>query len=52
MRPASLRTAPRQIHQHYAKWTPEFQARQDRITQMVHGTNLAQAEEQVPSFDL
>jgi len=35
------------IRRHYAKWTPEFQARQDRVTRLVHDTNLAQAEEQV-----
>jgi len=34
------------IRRHYAKWTPEFQARQDRVIRLVHGTNLAQAEEQ------
>jgi integrase len=35
------------IRRHYAKWTPEFQARQDRVIRLVHGTNLAQAEEQL-----
>ena len=35
------------IRRHYAKWPPEFQARQDRVIRLVHGTNLAQAEEQV-----
>jgi site-specific recombinase XerD len=35
------------IRRHYAKWTPEFQARQDRVIRLVHGTNLAQTEEQV-----
>lgn len=34
------------IRRHYAKWTPEFQARQDRVIRLVHGTNLAQVEEQ------
>jgi integrase len=42
-----LADSPATIRRHYAKWTPEFQARQDRVTRMVHGTNLAQAEEQV-----
>ncbi len=35
------------IRRHYAKWTPEYQARQDRATRLIHGTNLAQAEEEV-----
>jgi len=35
------------IRRHYAKWTPEYQARQDRAIRLIHGTNLAQAEEQV-----
>jgi site-specific recombinase XerD len=35
------------IRRHYAKWTPEFQARQDRVIRLVHGTNLAQTEKQV-----
>jgi site-specific recombinase XerD len=34
------------ISRHYAKWTVEYQARQDRLMDLVHGTNLAQAEEQ------
>jgi site-specific recombinase XerD len=34
------------IRRHYAKWTPEYQSRQDRAIALVHGTNLAQAEEQ------
>jgi site-specific recombinase XerD len=42
-----LADSPATIRRHYAKWTPEFQARQDRVTRMVLGTNLAQAEEQV-----
>lgn len=43
---AILGDSPATIRRHYAKPTPEFQARQDRILRMVHGTNLAQAEEQ------
>jgi integrase len=35
------------IRRHYAKWTPEYQARQDRVIRLIHGTNLAQAGEQV-----
>jgi site-specific recombinase XerD len=42
-----LADSPATIRRHYAKWTPEYQARQDRVTRMVHGTNLAQAEEQI-----
>lgn len=37
------------IRRHYAKWTPEYQVRQDSILRMVHDTNLAQLEEQAPS---
>jgi site-specific recombinase XerD len=42
-----LADSPATIRRHYAKWTPEYQSRQDRVTRMVHGTNLAQADEQV-----
>jgi site-specific recombinase XerD len=42
-----LADSPATIRRHYAKWTPEYQARQDRVIGLVHGTNLAQAEEQV-----
>jgi site-specific recombinase XerD len=42
-----LADSPATIRRHYAKWTAEYQARQDRIIRMVHGTNLAQTEEQV-----
>jgi site-specific recombinase XerD len=42
-----LADSPATIRRHYAKWTPEFQARQDRVIRLVHGTNPAQAEEQV-----
>jgi site-specific recombinase XerD len=34
------------VRRHYAKWTPEYQARQDRVIRLVHGTDLAQGEEQ------
>src|ERR1017187_3095217 len=36
----SLRNSPATIRRHYAKWTPEYQARHDRVTRIVHGTNL------------
>ena len=42
-----LADSPATIRRHYAKWTPEYQARQDRVIRMVHGTNLAQAQEQI-----
>jgi integrase len=42
-----LADSPATIRRHYAKWNPEYQARQDRVIRLVHGTNLAQAEEQV-----
>ena len=41
-----LGDSPATIRRHYAKWTPEYQSRQDSILRMVHGTNLTQAEEQ------
>jgi site-specific recombinase XerD len=42
-----LGDSPNTIRRHYAKWTPEYQARQDRMIRTIRGTNLAQAEEQV-----
>jgi integrase len=42
-----LADSPPTVRRHYAKWTPEYQARQDRVIRLVHGTNLAQAEEQI-----
>ncbi len=44
-----LGDSPATIRRHYAKWTPEYQSRQDAILRMVHGTNLTQAEEQAVS---
>jgi integrase len=41
-----LGDSPATILRHYAKWTPERQARQDEAIRRVHGTNLAQAEDQ------
>ena len=42
-----LADSPATIRRHYAKWTNERQARQDRLLNDVLGTNLAQAEEQI-----
>jgi site-specific recombinase XerD len=42
-----LADSPATVRRHYAKWTPEHQARQDQVIRLIHGTNLAQAEEQV-----
>jgi integrase len=42
-----LADSPATIRRHYAKWTPEIQARQDQAIRLVHGTNLAQAEERI-----
>jgi hypothetical protein len=42
-----LGDSPATVLRHYAKWTPERQARQDSALSKIHGTNLAQAEEQV-----
>jgi site-specific recombinase XerD len=42
-----LADSPATIRRHYAKWTSERQARQDRLLDDVLGTNLAQTEERV-----
>ncbi len=34
------------IRRYYAKWTPEYQSLQDDLIRKIHGTDLAQAEEQ------
>lgn len=34
------------ISRYYAKWTPEYQDRQDVLIRKIHGTNLTQTEEQ------
>lgn len=34
------------IRRYYAKWTPEYQGLQDGLIRKIHGTDLAQAEEQ------
>jgi site-specific recombinase XerD len=41
-----LGDSPATIHRYYAKWTPEFQSLQDDLIRKIHGTDLAQAEEQ------
>jgi len=41
-----LGDSPNTIRRHYAKWTPEYQARQDRMIRTIHGTDLAQTKEQ------
>jgi integrase/recombinase XerC len=35
------------ISRYYAKWTEEYQSRQDTLIRKIHGTDLAQAEEQL-----
>ena len=35
------------ISRYYAKWTEEYQSRQDTLIRKIHDTNLAQAEEQL-----
>jgi site-specific recombinase XerD len=35
------------ISRYYAKWTPEFQSRQDVLIRKIHDTNLSQTEETV-----
>lgn len=42
-----LADSPATVRRHYAKWTPELQARQDQVIRLVRGTNLAHAEERV-----
>jgi site-specific recombinase XerD len=44
---AILADTPAIVSRHYAKWTPEFQIRQDQAIRKIHDTNLAQAEETV-----
>jgi site-specific recombinase XerD len=43
---AILGDSPATIRRYYAKWTPEYQSRQDALIRKIHGTDLAQAEEQ------
>jgi len=42
-----LADSPATISRHYAKWTLDYQARQDRVIGLIHDTDLAQAGEQV-----
>jgi site-specific recombinase XerD len=44
---AILADSPATIRRYYAKWTPEYQSRQDVLIRKIHGTDLAQTEEQV-----
>ena len=43
---AILGDNPATIRRYYAKWTEEYQSRQDTLIRKIHGTNLAQVEEQ------
>jgi site-specific recombinase XerD len=44
---AILGDSPATIRRYYAKWTPEYQSRQDALIRTIHDTNLARAEVQV-----
>jgi len=41
-----LGDSPATIRRYYAKWTEEYQSRQDTLIRKIHGTDLAQAEGQ------
>jgi integrase len=41
-----LGDSPAIIRRYYAKWTPEYQSLQDDLIRKIHGTDLAQTEEQ------
>ncbi len=41
-----LGDSPATIRRYYAKWTPEYQSLQGDLIRKIHGTDLAQAEEQ------
>ena len=43
---AILGDSPATIRRYYAKWTEEYQSRQDVLIRKIHGTDLAQAEGQ------
>lgn len=47
---AILADSPTTIRRYYAKWTPEYQIRQDALIRTIHGTDLAQAEEEVAKW--
>jgi len=42
----TLGDSPAIIRRYYAKWTPEYQSLQDDLIRKIHGTDLAQTEEQ------
>ena len=42
---AILGDSPATVRRYYAKWTPEYQGRQDRLIRTIHGTDLAQTED-------
>lgn len=44
---AILGDSPATIRRYYAKWTEEYQSRQDTLIRKIHDTNLALAEGQV-----
>lgn len=43
-----LGDSPAIVRRYYAKWTPEYQEQQDVLLREIHGTHLAQTEEQAP----
>lgn len=45
---AILGDSPAIVRRYYAKWTPEYQEQQDLLIREIHGTHLAQTEEQAP----
>jgi len=48
---AILGDSPATIRRYYAKWTPEYQSRQDALIRTIHGTDLAQADGVNPSIE-
>ncbi len=47
---AILGDSPATISRYYAKWTPEYQDRQDVLIREIHGTNLTQTEGQAVKY--
>ena len=45
-----LGDSPVTIRRYYAKWTPEYQNLQDDLIRKIHGTHLAQTEEQAAKY--
>lgn len=43
--PGSSGTSRSTIRRYYAKWTEEYQSRQDTLIRKIHGTDLSQAEQ-------